>query len=330
VRRLTRRGSERARDLAGANAGAGAGAGTEEGAGTGTEGSDREGGAGGQASTKKEGRPTVLRALSLTRRGSKSGQAASPALMSPSTSVGFAGAGGVGNEKKEGASGTGGMGLLRRLSSRSRRNSKATGPVVVASPSTGPPMHAGAPEHARAVALVMDMRGDGGGEAVGSSQDEDRDGHAHLRPGAPAATPIRPSRSKLRKSHVDASAYPHGERSSFYGDGDGHAHAHSHGHHDGNGREVARDGPYPLLEHLAHPGLFASLLSYLSYGDWAVLLRVVKVVGMQARAIRPLTEVLLVRFLGGVGYRRWPDRAGVKEGLVLTVDVRIISVLENP
>jgi hypothetical protein len=226
VRRLTRRGSERERPDDSADSG-------------GVDGSDREG--------REQKRPGgVLRALSLTRRGSgRESPAPSP-------------------------------GLMRRFSRGKRTES--VGPVAAPAP-------APADSHARAVALVADMR---------AEEDE------------LAPPPAEAHRHRLHKPHPHEAGAPHS--------------------HDVSAPppEDAAPRPYPLLEHVGEPVLLAGMLAYLSYGDWAALLRVCRGVRERVRTRRASAEVVLAKFLGPVGYRAWTP-GGLPEPLALTIDVRASS-----
>ncbi|KZT70561.1 hypothetical protein DAEQUDRAFT_173396 [Daedalea quercina L-15889] len=63
--------------------------------------------------------------------------------------------------------------------------------------------------------------------------------------------------------------------------------------------------PYPLVRHLLEPALLAGLLAHLGYTEWLALARLNSQVREAVRGQRPLTECVLERFLGVVGYARW-------------------------
>ena len=63
--------------------------------------------------------------------------------------------------------------------------------------------------------------------------------------------------------------------------------------------------PYPLVKHLLEPALLAGLLVYLDFKEWLVVARLNSQVREEVGKQRALTECVLEKFLGVVGYARW-------------------------
>lgn len=63
--------------------------------------------------------------------------------------------------------------------------------------------------------------------------------------------------------------------------------------------------PYPLVKHLLEPALLAGLLVYLDFKEWLGVVRLNSQVREEVRKQRALTECVLEKFLGVVGYARW-------------------------
>lgn len=63
--------------------------------------------------------------------------------------------------------------------------------------------------------------------------------------------------------------------------------------------------PYPLVKHLLDPALLAGLLVYLDFKEWLGIARLNSRVRGEFGKQRALTECVLEKFLGVVGYARW-------------------------
>lgn len=62
---------------------------------------------------------------------------------------------------------------------------------------------------------------------------------------------------------------------------------------------------YPLGEHLCNPELLAPLVGYLTFPEFYSVWHTSSVVGKIMEDTHELREIVLERFLGSVGYRRW-------------------------
>lgn len=84
--------------------------------------------------------------------------------------------------------------------------------------------------------------------------------------------------------------------------------------------EEREPGPYPLVAHLADGALLGALIGYLTFREWCAVMAVSKEVAHAVGENREAREVVLERFMGVVGYRRW---ARGREPLTLTLEVRL-------
>lgn len=92
----------------------------------------------------------------------------------------------------------------------------------------------------------------------------------------------------------------------------------------GKGKEVEeveepRD-PITLVQFLSDPTLLSTLLAFLSFYDWCVLVAVSKEIRILLVRTKELREVVLERYLGTVGYSRW--MWDTPEPLSLSLQVR--------